>query len=348
MNKWPSRALLMCVLSFLVLVSDGCGEPDSPSALIKWLESWADPGDGPPFSGEDLPVRLVRRMDGARMSLLVRGRYRSGCRRGDWQHNGSCPMDQLPFNVREIPTDVYVDEEEISVGRFSRFVRATAYVTDAERTGESLEIGEAGYWSPVRGASWRTRHSAKSETSSDDYPVVHVSWSDAAAYCNWVGAELPREVLFERILRDQHDGLLFPWGDSWPAVTGDYNLGDKALRDKWKVGKVVPEHVDGVPDSAMVGWGTRDKFGLLNAAGNVSEWCRDGYGTRMSDFVEPLMGGQPDSEHVVRGASWATVSVSECLCSFRRALPSSAHADMLGFRCVREVPGTFKAPAKRN
>ena len=46
-----------------------------------------------------------------------------------------------------------------------------------------------------------------------DYPVVHVSWGDARAYCMWVGKRLPSEAQFERACQGGREGSLYPWGD---------------------------------------------------------------------------------------------------------------------------------------
>jgi formylglycine-generating enzyme required for sulfatase activity len=103
----------------------------------------------------------------------------------------------------------WIDVCAVSNVQFAAFVAATGYQTDAERYAWSFvfagllpdgfpptrAVAHAPWWRQVYVASWRHPEGPHSDVDErPNYPVVHVSWRDARAYCRWVGTRLPTEA----------------------------------------------------------------------------------------------------------------------------------------------------------
>jgi sulfatase modifying factor 1 len=168
---------------------------------------------------------------------------------------------------------------------FGNFVRATRYVTDAERFGSSfvfyLQVPTDGrkkvrqvarelpWWLPVADASWQRPEGPGSHIYERlDYPVVHVSWQDAQAYCAWAGVRLPTEAEWECAARGGLQGRRFPWGDDLmekgvPRCNVWHGSFPNVPEDGWR------------PQPVAVADGEPNAFGLVNMCGNVWEWCAD-------------------------------------------------------------------------
>ena len=170
--------------------------------------------------------------------------------------------------------------------KFGEFVRATRYVSDAERAGSSfvfyLQLPElershrqqvaAGlaWWVLVEGACWQRPEGPGSHIHArPEHPVVHVSWHDARAYCDWAGVRLPTEAEWECAARGGLESKRFAWGDGLVGADGAPRC------NVWR-GAFPNQPDDGwVPGPVAVDANEPNGFGLYNACGNVWEWCAD-------------------------------------------------------------------------
>ena len=202
----------------------------------------------------------------------------------------------------------WMDKTEVTNAQFAAFVEATGYVTLPERKpelrsimqGSGLEnveiqpdfdvpgsicsrpisgiedidssLGAYSWWQYVPGADWRHPEGPDSSIEERmDHPVVHVSWPDAVAYCQWAGKELPTEAQWEYAARSGLDGKYYPWGNNrTPDGQWHQNIwqGTFPLNDTGE---------DGYKTTAPVGTFSPNGFGLYDMSGNVWEWCADYY-----------------------------------------------------------------------
>lgn len=125
----------------------------------------------------------------------------------------------------------YIDKFEVSNAEFDKFVKSTGYVTYAEKFGDSFifedfltpEIREkykdfrvvsAPWWYKINNTFWKQPEGDGSSIHDRmDHPVVHVSWFDASAFCEWKNKRLPTESEWEVACRGGKKSKLFPWGN---------------------------------------------------------------------------------------------------------------------------------------
>lgn len=200
------------------------------------------------------------------MVRLEGGRFRVGSESPEaFACDGEGPVRQVtlgPFHISRFA---------VTNAQFAEFVRKSGYRTETERFAwsfvfrnhlaeQALPPATASYampgapwWVRVDGADWS--HPEGPNTSvwgsamrcRPDHPVVHVSWNDALAYCNWAGYRLPTEVEWEYAARGGLDQKTYPWGDDlmpagrhtcniWQGTFPDNDLGEDGFTSAVPVG----------------------------------------------------------------------------------------------------------------
>jgi sulfatase modifying factor 1 len=337
-----------------------------------------DPGhDVRPHGGEHAgsccapaadPTRAAARADAGAGSSIARGeRSTRGQVRiaedtfwmGDSHGDGYAADGERPSHRVRLST-YFIDTKAVTNAQFASFVKATGYVTDAERDGVSAVFhlavdaapadilrGAAGvpWWLAVRGADWRHPAGPRSSIGAlQNHPVVHVSWRDANAYCHWAGKRLPTEAEWEYAARGGLDRARYPWGD-------ELTHGGRWRCNIWQ-GEFPQRNTldDGYLTTAPATAFQPNGFGLHNTVGNVWEWCRDAFrATEYDDrageeavenpvSAEPTDADASQVRRVMRGGSYLC---HDSYCNrYRVAARSSNTAESssgnIGFRCAND------------
>jgi formylglycine-generating enzyme required for sulfatase activity len=187
----------------------------------------------------------------------------------------------------------------------------------------------------------------------DDHPVVHVTYTDALAYAQWAGKELPTEAEWEYAARGGLDAAEYAWGR-------DLTPGGKFMANTWQ-GDFPWQNLcdDGFERTSPVTAFPPNGYGLYDMIGNVWEWTADWYASRHEAEVlkaccipKNPRGGreeqsydpcQPDIKiprKVLKGGSHLCAP-NYC----RRYRPAARHPEPIdtstnhvGFRCIRRLP----------
>ena len=266
-------------------------------------------------------------------------------------------------------SDFWIDEHEVTNAQFAAFVKATGYLTVAERElnpadypgvdPDLLVPGSAVFspphhvqglhnyiqwWQYVAGASWKHPEGPGSTLAGrENHPVVHVAYEDAAAYAKWAGKRLPTEAEWEYAAKGgTHIDAVYYWGDTlkkdgaWQANIFQGTFPTTNSKE------------DGFEGTAPVKTFPPNGYDLYDMTGNVWEWCSDyyqpSYNTQdrsnpkgPSSAYDPQEPGQV--KRVQRGGSFLC---NDQYCERYKAGARgkgevNSPTNNVGFRCVKDV-----------
>lgn len=195
--------------------------------------------------------------------------------------------------VRRIALDpFYMDEHEVTNAQYLVFVKSS------------------GHRAPYNWPEGRIPE------GKEQYPVVDVTWEDAATYAAWAGKRLPTEAEWERACRGVAEKGKYPWGEHAPTRQD--------------------ARFDVIDGPGPVCEKKRSYFGLCDIAGNVWEWCADWYDREYYEQSPDRNPKGPESGmyRVLRGGSWAD-EPKYLTCAYRSWARPKTKSPNIGFRCVK-------------
>nr|WP_231495274.1 formylglycine-generating enzyme family protein [Oceanobacillus picturae] len=295
-----------------------------------------------------MPFRTTGRTNPQEDMILIKGgKFLMGTQeKAGFPEDGEGPIRNIKVN------SFYIDPHTVTNGSFARFVEETGYRTEAEQYGWSFvfyklvsettakkvkqKVAQTPWWLVVEGATWDQPEGPDSNIADRmDHPVIHVSWNDAMAYCEWAGKRLPTEAEWEYAARGGLEQKTYPWGNELtPEGKHQCNI--------WQ-GDFPKENTeeDGYVGTAPAASFPPNGYGLYNMAGNVWEWCSDWFATNIHKRggKDNPTGAETGTNKVMRGGSYLC---HDSYCNRYRVAARTANSPdsstgNIGFRCVMDV-----------
>lgn len=234
------------------------------------------------------------------------------------------PIPATSFTMGSPPGLGREDEQPAHVVHLSGFAIERTEVT----LGQYWRCVEANACAPPTHDASPTVPRYANDPAFDNHPVMHVPWEAAQKYCRWRGLRLPTEAEWELAAgwdSERKAKMFWPWGNK--AQPGAANVADTGSGGPVAVGSVSTD---------------RSPAGVLDMAGNVSEWVLDWYKVdyyRIAEATNPP--GPPyrrgaGTGRVVRGGSFAE-PLEAARTTHRQHREPEYGYPTVGFRCVKEA-----------
>jgi iron(II)-dependent oxidoreductase len=211
-----------------------------------------------------------------------------------WAH----PVEIKPFAIARAPV---TQAEFVAFVDDGGYRRPEFWSEAGRRWREEAQAEHPVYWQRAANGNWLRRHFDQWISLEPHYPVIHVNWHEAEAYCRWAGRRLPTEAEWEVAAAAEPDSTgrtlserkrRFPWGDEPPTP--------EQAHLEWRAMRGIDVGALPASDSA---------FGCRQMIGNVWEWTSSDFLPYPSFVVDPYKEySEPwfGDHKVLRGGGWVT------------------------------------------
>lgn len=220
--------------------------------------------------------------------------------------------DELNFGARERQVEgFWIDQTEVTVAQFSSFVKATGYITDAEKQKQaavfSPDLNHPNQWWQLKADyTWKSPNGPQGQAPLPSEPVRYVTKNDAEHYAVWLGHDLPTELEWEYAAKagSKTDTPLHQAPqDAHQHPQANYWQGD------FPGNNTVEDHFEGV---APVGCYPANAFKLFDMIGNVWEWTSSVYhgahDQHMGNYTDLRQHNNATTQYVLKGGSFLCAS----------------------------------------
>lgn len=171
-------------------------------------------------------------------------------------------------------------------------------------------------------------------------PVIHVTWLDAVAYCNWLSEQdglIPAYRIRGQVVdySPRANGYRLPTEAEWEyAARGGAVQTNYPYSGSPDINEVAWYQVNSSSQIHPVGHKKPNALGIYDMSGNVREWCFDRYARYAGDNKTNPLGPPHPVVRVIRGGSWGR-NPGQLRCTYRNKAEPTYEDHDTGFRIAR-------------